>query len=284
VAVARRALGTRAVGHTGTLDPTASGVLVVVVGEATKLVNLLSVGDKRYEATLELGAETRTLDAGGEVVATAEVPTLSLADVEAAARGFAGEIAQRAPLVSAIKIAGKSLQKRVRAGESVEAPVRKVRVDALDIHAFDGKCITFSVRCGKGFYVRALARDLAEALGTLGHLTSLRRTHNAGFALDQAVSFEELRSAARGTDAQRDVLRARLLPLPLLCRRLPHATFAQGACISLRHGRALNLAELQHPGLPEQDELIALSEQGQPIAIVQRSLDALRVVRGFRDT
>jgi tRNA pseudouridine55 synthase len=284
VAVARRALGTRAVGHTGTLDPTASGALVVVVGEATKLVNLLSTGDKCYEAMLALGAETRTLDAGSEVVATAEVPALTRADVEAAARAFAGEIAQRAPVVSAIKVEGKSLHKRARAGEVVEAPIRQVRIDALDIQDFDGKNITFSVRCGKGFYVRALARDLAAALGTLGHLTALRRTHNAGFSVDDAIGFDALRGAARGTEEQRDQVRARLVPLTTLCRRLPHATFSESACISLRHGRALSPSELTDPALPEQGELIAFSEDGRPIAIVQRSLDALRVLRGFHGT
>jgi tRNA pseudouridine55 synthase len=282
VAVARRALGTRAVGHTGTLDPTASGALVLVIGEATKLVNMLSGGEKRYHATLQLGAETTTLDAGGEVVATAAVPALTRADVEQAARAFAGEIEQRAPLVSAIKIEGRSLQKRVRAGETVEAPLRRVRIDALEIEAFDGQRVVFSVRCGKGFYVRALARDLAAALGTLGHLTALRRTHNAGFSVDDAVTFESLRAAARGTDQDRENVRARLLPLVSLCQRLPHASFDDDACTSLRHGRALSVTDWAHLGLEEQAELIAFSSAGQPVAIVQRSLDTLRVLRGFR--
>jgi tRNA pseudouridine55 synthase len=284
VAVARRALGTRAVGHTGTLDPTASGVLVVVVGEATKLVNMLGAGEKRYEATIQLGAETNTLDAGGEVLKTSEVPALTRADVEQAAQRFLGEIAQRAPLVSAIKVDGKSLHKRARAGEVVEAPVRQVRVHALEIEAFDGARITLNVRCGKGFYVRALARDLALALGTLGHLSALCRTHNAGLSLDAAIGFDDLRAAARGSDELRDRVRARLLPLPELCRRLPHARFDAAACVSLGHGRTLALSDLAQLSLPVEDEFIALSEDERPVAIVARSVDGVRVVRGFHGT
>jgi tRNA pseudouridine55 synthase len=197
VAVARRALGTRAIGHTGTLDPTASGVLVLVIGEATKLVNLLGAGDKRYEATMLLGAETNTLDAGGEVTASAPVPQLTLQQLRELARPFAGEIEQRAPLVSAIKVDGRRLHKRARAGEMIEAPLRRVRIDALELEALDGNSVRLNVRCGRGFYVRALARDLAASWGTLGHLTALRRSHNAGFSVDDAVGFEALRAAAR---------------------------------------------------------------------------------------
>jgi tRNA pseudouridine55 synthase len=281
VAVARRALGTRAVGHTGTLDPTASGVLVVVVGEATKLVNLLGARDKRYQATMRLGSETRTLDAGSDVIASAPVPALTYGQLVEAARPFTGEIEQRAPLVSAIKVDGRSLHKRVRAGEAVEAPLRKVRIDTLEIEALEGEFVRFNVRCGRGFYVRSLARDLAAAVGTLGHLTALRRTDNAGFTVDDALGFEALRAAARGSDAEREAVRARVLPLVDVCRRLPHAVFTESACASLRHGRALDLAELSQMDLPDVPELIALSEQGSPVAIVQRSADALRVARGF---
>jgi tRNA pseudouridine55 synthase len=284
VAVARRALGTRAVGHTGTLDPTASGLLVVVVGEATKLVNMLAAGEKRYEATIQLGSETHTLDAGGEVLATREVPALTRADVEQAAQRFLGEISQRAPLVSAIKVDGKRLHKRTRAGEVVEAPVRQVRVDALEIEAFDGARISLNVRCGKGFYVRALARDLALALGTLGHLSALRRTHNAGLSVDAATGFDDLRAAARGSEEQREAVRARLLPLPELCQRLPHACFDAASGLSLRHGRTLALSDLTHLTLPVEDEFIALSEDQRPLAIVARSVEGVRVVRGFHGT
>lgn len=281
VAVARRALGTRAIGHTGTLDPTASGVLVLVVGEATKLVNLLGVGDKRYEATMLLGAETNTLDAGGEITASAPVPQLTLAQLSDLARPFAGEIEQRAPLVSAIKVDGRRLHKRARAGEAVEAPLRRVRIDALEIEALEGDSVRLNVRCGRGFYVRALARDLAAAWGTLGHLTALRRSHNAGFSVDDAVGFEALRAAARGTELERAALRARLVPLIELCRRLPHAVFVEDDCAALRCGRALGVEATGHSALPEGGELIALCPGERPVAIVQRAGDALRVARGF---
>lgn len=281
VAVARRALGTRAIGHTGTLDPTASGVLVLVVGEGTKLVNLLGAGEKRYEATMRLGAETSTLDAGGDFTASAPVPELTLPQLRERARLFAGEIEQRAPHVSAIKVDGRRLHKLARAGKVVEAPLRKVRIDALEIEALEGHSVRLNVRCGRGFYVRALARDLAVAWGTLGHLTALRRSHNAGFSLEEAVSFEQLRTAARGTEADREALRARLIPLIALCRRMPHAVFAEDDCAALRCGRPLSVQSTGHDAVPEESELIALSSEQRPVAILRREGDALRVARGF---
>jgi tRNA pseudouridine55 synthase len=228
-----------------------------------------------------LGAETNTLDAGGEVTASAPVPQLSLEQLRELARPFAGEIEQRAPLVSAIKVDGRRLHKRARAGELIEAPLRRVRIDALEIEALDGNSVRLNVRCGRGFYVRALARDLAASWGTLGHLTALRRSHNAGFSLDDAVDFEALRAAARGTEVERAELRARLVPLIELCRRLPHAVFAEDDCAALRCGRPLDAELTGHTALPQDGELIALSSEQRPVAIVQRVGDVLRVARGF---
>ncbi|HEX6239901.1 MAG TPA: tRNA pseudouridine(55) synthase TruB [Polyangiales bacterium] len=284
VAVARRALGTKAVGHTGTLDPMASGVLVVVVGEATKLVNLLSVGEKSYDASIQLGQATSTLDAEGEVSESAPVPSLTLEAVREASRAFLGETQQRPPAVSAIKVDGKSLHKRVRAGEQVEAPLRQVRVEALSVHALEGDTIRLSVCCSKGFYVRALARDLAQALGTVGHLTALRRTSNAGFGLEHAISFDAVRAALRADEAARQAVRARLIPLAQVCQRLPHRQVDAELTLLLGHGRSLSA---EHPGpladLSDGQPVIALREDGAPVAIVERSGSALRVVRGFRD-
>jgi tRNA pseudouridine55 synthase len=311
VAVARRALGTRQVGHTGTLDPMATGALVLVIGEATKLVNVLAGQSKAYRASLQLGVATTTLDAEGEPVETRPVPALSLAQVELAAQRFHGEIEQRAPLVSAIKVGGKSLHKRARAGEAVEPPLRKVRVDALRVLCVDGARIDLELECGKGFYVRALARDLAEALGTVGHLSALRRTRNGMFAAAGALDFAAVRQAARGTEHDREQVRARVLPLVDVCRMLPHALLDAAGSEHARQGRPVPLASLyaanpheaaergQPPALraaaafapnsaderrppAEGESLIALGPALEPIAIVERSGDALRVLRGFR--
>jgi tRNA pseudouridine55 synthase len=295
VAVARRALGTRQVGHTGTLDPMATGALVLVAGEATKLVNLLGAQSKAYRASLQLGTATSTLDAEGEQLATQPVPALSLSQVQLVARRFCGEIEQRAPLVSAIKVGGKSLHKRARAGEVIEPPLRKVRVDALEVLCVDGARIELSLECGKGFYVRALARDLAEALGTVGHLSALRRTRNGAFAVEGALDFTALRAAAHGTDDERQRVRERVLPLAEICRMLPHAQLDATGCEHARQGRAVPLASLciasgpelapsaRDPSrLPAEGEpLIALGPELEPLAIVERSGEMLRVLRGF---
>lgn len=282
VAVARRALGTKAVGHTGTLDPMATGVLVLVLGEATKLVNMLSSGDKAYDASVRLGLSTTTWDAEGEVTEQADVPALSLAQVREIAAQFVGDIEQRPPAVSAIKIAGKSLHKRVRAGEQVEAPLRTVRVDALEIHALEGDTLHLSVRCGKGFYVRSLACDLARALGTCGHLSALRRTVNAGFSLAEALGFEALRAAARGTQADRQALRERIVPLRAVCQRLPHRVVDDDLALALRHGRRVSVDALSAGDEnSEQGPWIALDRSGMPLSIVACSGGVLRVLRGF---
>jgi tRNA pseudouridine55 synthase len=283
VAVARRVLGTKAVGHTGTLDPMASGVLIVVVGEATKLVNLLSPGEKAYDATLKLGQSTHSLDATGQVTGEAPVPALTLERVRAVCASFVGPLQQRPPAVSAIKLDGKSMHKRVRAGEVVEAPLRHVHLAECQVHSVEGDTIQLSVRCSKGFYVRSLARDLAEALGTLGHLSALRRTFNAGFGLSGAATFDAMRAAGRAGDEERQQIRAQLLPLREACLRLPHRRVDQAVALSLRHGRAIPI----EPEGPFADALegeawIALSEDEAPLAIVERSGSALRVLRGFR--
>lgn len=283
VGIARRALGTRAIGHTGTLDPMATGVLVLAIGEATKLVSALGASTKSYEATISLGRSTTTLDAQGEVDAVAEVPALSHDAVAEAAERFLGELAQRAPRVSAIKVAGKSLHKRARKGEDFEAPLRTVRLDAITIVDVRSSEIDLALTCGSGFYVRSLARDLAAALGTVGHLSRLRRTHNGGFSAADAVSFDQLR-AARGDEALRATLRARLRPLADVCRQLPHALLDEDGAQHARHGRAIPLAHVreQTPLLQRAGALVAFDPAGTPVALVEQSDDRLRVLRGFR--
>jgi len=285
VNVARRALSTRAIGHTGTLDPMATGVLVLVVGEATKLVNSLGAQQKRYEATVRLGASTISLDAESAVDQTASVPSFSRADAERAAHSFLGEIEQRAPNVSAIKVDGKSLYKRVRSGELVEAPLRRVRLDAVELHALREAELDVALSTGPGFYVRSFARDLAHELGTLGHLTALRRTQNGAYDLAQAVTFEQLK-AARDDQAVRAEVRAKVLPLASVCRSLPFVVLAAEGVEHARCGRAIPLSLVQTTSDAAADAAhgswVAFDEAGLPIALVERLPDQLRVLRGFR--
>jgi len=192
------------VGHAGTLDPMATGVLVISVGEGTKLVPYLTAQDKEYAASIALGSETDTLDAEGAVTHQCEpLESLSIEDVRAAAKSFVGTVQQTPPAVSAIKLDGERMHARVRRGEQVTPRKREVTVESIDIRAASPSKIELSVACGKGFYVRSLARDLSRALGTCGHLDALRRTRSGPFAVEEAVEPGILRAAAVGDDEAR---------------------------------------------------------------------------------
>jgi tRNA pseudouridine55 synthase len=196
VARMRRIAGTRRVGHAGTLDPMATGVLLVGVGKATRLLGHLALTQKSYDATVRLGAATTTDDAEGEELSTAPAAHLCEEAVRTATAAFVGDILQRPSSVSAIKVDGRRAYARVRAGEQVDLPARPVTVHDLVVHALrvEGELVDVdvSVRCSSGTYVRALARDLGEALGVGGHLTALRRTAVGPFTLAEARPLEAL--------------------------------------------------------------------------------------------
>jgi tRNA pseudouridine55 synthase len=192
VARVRRLAGTRKVGHAGTLDPMATGVLVLGLNRATRLLGHLTLTDKRYTATVRLGATTTTDDAEGEVVETRPTDGLSEADVRSALRSFLGEIDQVPSSVSAIKVAGKRAYARVREGEAVDLPSRRVTVHAVDVTALDLPSLEIDVRCSSGTYIRAIARDLGSALGVGGHLTALRRTAVGPFTVADARTLDAL--------------------------------------------------------------------------------------------
>jgi len=195
VARARRLAGTRKVGHAGTLDPMATGVLVLGVNRATRLLGHVAGADKEYLATIALGATTVTDDVQGDVTATSDASALTAEAVRAAMAPLTGEIDQVPSAVSAIKVDGKRSYARVRAGEQVELKARRVTVSTFELLAFrPGPQAEADVRvvCSSGTYVRALARDLGESLGVGGHLTALRRTRVGGFDLSQARTLEQL--------------------------------------------------------------------------------------------
>jgi tRNA pseudouridine55 synthase len=197
VARVRRLAGTRKVGHAGTLDPMATGVLVVGVGAATRLLHHLVLTDKAYSATIRLGQATTTDDAQGEVTAGASATEISEEDVRAALGALTGEIQQVPSAVSAIKVDGRRAYERVRAGEDVELAARPVTVTRFDAVGFarpeaDLLDVAVEVECSSGTYVRALARDAGAALGVGGHLTALRRTRVGPFVLADAHTLDEL--------------------------------------------------------------------------------------------
>jgi len=192
VARVRRLAGTRKVGHAGTLDPMATGVLVLGLNRATRLLGHLMLTEKAYDATIRLGESTTTDDAEGETVSTASTAGLTEATIRDALTRFVGDIEQVPTAVSAIKVDGKRAYQRVREGEQVELKARTVTIHDLVVHDVVGDDVRISVRCSSGTYIRAIARDVGAALGVGGHLTALRRTAVGPYDLAAAHTLDEL--------------------------------------------------------------------------------------------
>lgn len=271
----RRALKQKSVGHAGTLDPLATGVLVIALGEGTKLVSHLQTDDKRYRVTIALGTETDSLDADGEVTESAEVPALDVTTVENAAAHFLGRHPQVAPKLSAIKVAGRPLHRRARRGEDVEAPTREVDLNEVMVHEVTPTEITLSLHVGKGFYVRSFARDLARAIGTLGHVKTLRRISSGAFGLEGALP---------GDAVTADAVLARLIPLREACTLLPTAELTDAGVQHARHGRPIEAGDVVGDAWRTMDaetSVALLSPGGEPVALARRTNGGLRVVRGF---
>jgi tRNA pseudouridine55 synthase len=258
VAVARRALGTRRVGHTGTLDPFASGLLVLCVGGATRLVEFLTGLPKRYRAGVRLGERTTTDDPEGEVEATSDAwRSLGRAEIERALGPLRGAIRQTPPRFSAKKVGGESAHYRARRGEEVALAPVTVEVYALELTAWEPPDLELDVRCSGGTYVRTLARDLGEALGSGAHLRTLRRTEVGGFHLADALDLDALHDPAR-------VARAWIRPAAALAH-LPHLRVDAEEAARLAHGQAIALAAdapLAGPiAVLLGDELVAVGER-----------------------
>jgi tRNA pseudouridine55 synthase len=212
VAIARRALGTRKVGHAGTLDPMATGVLVLGFNNGTRLLQYITDGDKTYQATVVLGVATVTDDAEGEVISRADVSAVTDAQIEVELSKMRGAIMQRPSSVSAVKVDGERAYDRVRAGEVVELAARAVTITQLDIlsirHLISTIEVDIKVTCSAGTFIRAIARDCGNALGVGGHLSALRRSRIAGFGLDRAVTLHELKNGGFSALPLADVARA----------------------------------------------------------------------------
>lgn len=267
VAIARKALGTRKVGHAGTLDPMATGILVLGFNNGTRLLQYITNGDKSYQATVVLGAATVTDDVEGEVISTADTSAITDAQIHDELLKMRGTIMQRPSSVSAVKIDGERAYDRVRSGEEVVLPSREVTISQLDVLAIrrleKGIEIDIEVTCSAGTFIRAIARDCGDALSVGGHLNSLRRSRVAGFGLDRAVTLAQLKSGEFSTLDLADVARA----------TFPVREIGLDEKIELSFGRTLsaNLGSQIFAGISAANQLIALLEnvdgKAKPIAV-----------------
>lgn len=230
VDVERRALGTRKVGHAGTLDPMATGLLVLGVGRATRLLRYLGDLPKTYVGTGRLGEETDTLDAEGEVVRVAPVD-VSRADVERACDALVGESLQTPPAYSAVKVGGRKLYEEARRGREIAAPPRPIRVDAFSVSRFDGRDVDVTVTCSGGTYVRVLVADVGRALGCGAHLTRLRRSAIGPFRVEDALPPGE----------------GEPLPIERAVAHLPRVDLGPEEAEAASHGRVLGPSGIEGP-------------------------------------
>ena len=272
---ARHLFGAAKAGHTGSLDPLATGLLPICFGEATKIAGHLLGARKAYSAECRLGITTSTDDAEGEPLVTRPVPPLDAAAIEAALRTLRGRIVQTPPAYSAIKQGGVALYKRARRGEDVQVPSREVDVQRLELLAHEGDRLQLHVECGSGTYVRSLARDLGEALGCGAHLTALRRLWVEPFERPVMYTLEALqRVRDEGGNAALDAL---LLPLEAGLDALPVLHLDDAQALLLRQGKRFVQAALAaEPLCP------ALDADGRLVALVEIGADGeVRVRRGF---
>ncbi len=257
------------VGHGGTLDPLATGILPVALGEATKLTGRMLDASKIYEFTVRFGEETDTLDLEGKVIATSEVRP-SHAEVEAVLPRFTGPIEQVPPIYSALKVDGERAYDLARAGQEVELKSRSVTVYELSLERFDAEeGATLRAHVSKGTYIRSLARDIAQALGTCGTVSMLRRVKAGPFDLSHAISLDKLNEIGKGA-----ALEQILLPLEVGLDDIPAIDLGSEQARAVRQGRVLT-------ELPHEDGLYWAREGITPVALMELSGGEARVVRGF---
>lgn len=270
---ARRILDGDKVGHGGTLDPLATGILPLAFGEATKLVPYVMDGDKEYDFTIRWGEQRDTDDAEGKVVAESDVRPTEEA-IRKALPAFVGTIQQTPPAYSAIKLQGERAYDIARAGGAPEMVARPVIIHKLEMTSKDGNSASFHVHCGKGMYVRSLGRDLAIKLGTYGYVKGLRRTRVGSFTLEQAISLEKLADLGH-KDAALTALQAMRTALD----DIPGLTLTASEAQRLRAGQSI-LIRPQYTDLMSA-KLIFAEHQGVPVALVAAKAGAFHVLRGF---
>jgi len=267
VAIGRRALNTRKVGHAGTLDPMATGVLVLGFNNGTRLLQYITDGDKSYIATVVLGASTVTDDKEGEVLTSTDASKVVDSEIEKILKAMIGTIAQRPSSVSAVKVGGERAYDRVRAGETFELEARNVTITQLDVlairHLDETTEVDIEVTCSAGTFIRAIARDLGDGLGVGGHLSALRRTRVAGFSEKDAVSFEDLKAQKFTALDIADVARVTFTPRELSADEVQELSF--GRPLSENGNTVINAA------MSPDNRLIALLKdeggKAKPIAV-----------------
>jgi tRNA pseudouridine55 synthase len=270
VARARRALRLRRIGHTGTLDPFASGLLLLCLGPATRLAEYLTALPKSYHAVLRLGQTTDTDDRTGRVIAESEAwRDVGEADLRAALAGQTGELEQLPPVYSAKKVDGERMYAAARRGETVERSAVRVTVYASELIRFDPPFAEFTVDCSSGTYIRSIARDIGEALGVGAHLTALRRTRVGRFGLEGAVTVDGLEDPA--------LVSAALIPSAAALAHLPAATVDEAGVRTLGHGGAVPAADTVPSGTP----VAIYSPAGDLLAVGERVGDQLRPRKVF---
>ena len=268
VSAVRRIFNARKAGHAGTLDPLASGILPIALGEATKTVPFAMEGDKVYRFTVKWGARTDTLDTEGEIVATSDVRP-SREAIENVLSDFIGEIEQVPPAFSAIKIDGERAYDLARDGEEVELEARTVRIDALNLlDCPDADMAVFEMQCGKGAYVRSLARDIAHALGTEGHVAALRRTRVGAFAEAESTRLDVLKEMAH-----KDAASEALLPVQTALDDIPALAVTEEEAFQLKQGRSIVL-------LPRQAQELKAHRRPRSVAGKDCTFTALATCRG----
>ena len=275
VGMVRRLSGVKRVGHAGTLDPMAGGVLLVCLGQAARVSEYLMELRKTYRATVRLGVSTTTYDAEGEVVREGECGGVSREEVEEALAGFVGEIMQAPPAYSAVKVGGERAYKRARRGEDVAPAPRRAVVYSIDVLRFaqtgarpgDPPHVEIEVECGKGTYIRSLAHDLGEKLGCGAHLSALTRTRVGPFKIEDAIGMAELEEAfERGGWAEQ------LLPLDYGLIHMPQITLHIEDEKDIRHGQSVTIDEDRTEGIPAKTDGMlcrAYAEDGSLVAIIR---------------
>jgi tRNA pseudouridine55 synthase len=263
----RRAFGVRRVGHTGTLDPFATGVLPVCIGKATRLASILSAGAKAYEATIRLGFATSTDDRTGTPLGPPQPVAVTREAAEAVCSRFVGELDQVPPAYSAKRVAGERLYELARRGARAEPKPYRVTVFALELRRVGGETLEIGVRCSAGTYIRALARDIGEALASGGHLSALRRTWSGGFGLEHAVTWDELAQAG---------LASRIMRLEALLPEIPAVRVGEDGLRALRHGRDIERSALiEGSDWSAGERFRVLGEDGALVALATPSGDRL---------
>ncbi|MDO9514631.1 MAG: tRNA pseudouridine(55) synthase TruB [Syntrophales bacterium] len=260
----KKSLGAKKVGHAGTLDPLATGVLAVCVNEATKLTRFLLHEDKEYCATLLLGVRTDTLDREGEVIDRCE-PHLQEKEIRETVEGFVGRIEQRAPKYSAVKFKGKPLYKWTRQGVDIEPPLRDVTIHHISVTEIQMPYVTFDVSCSKGTYIRSLCADIGDRLGCGGCLFDLRRMRSGYFRQEDAISLEGLADGKR-----LEAIEKNIIPLAEMLPGLTEIVVDQDTADRIRRGYQPDCGTLRDKNTPllERGDLIKFTTQGGRIAAV----------------